>query len=348
MSSSRAFIARSRTAMAVALLAGIAACGGGGGGGETPPRSNLITISAANQDTVAHAAAAALGTIGVTNVLPFGAPAGRMNALAASRPAAGSRPWVTGLAAHVVGIVSSRLASADAAASPTRQPLAVYPPETGPCTLSGSMVLTWNDRNDNGNFDVGDTLAMDFNACADDATGTVNGHAEATLNALSNTSMSLGMAMSNLSTTSTNHSLGVNGSAAVDVTSDASGQNRTMRITAAGPLAIAARTHGFSDTVTLQSGFVQNARFYSDGSTRIAVTGRIESPAMAGAADMTTLSDLVTTAAGAYPNAGAIRLAGKTGKLTLTASSAAVQIDLDDDDDNEIEESKSQSWDWLL
>jgi hypothetical protein len=189
---------------------------------------------------------------------------------------------------------------------------------------------------------------MDFNACADDASGTVNGHAEATLNALSSSSMSLGMTMSGLATTSASHNLIVDGAVAVDVTTDASGQNGTMRVAARGPLTITAHTHGFDDTVTLQSGFVQNASFTSDGSNRVAVTGRIESTAMAGAVDLSTLSELVTTASDTYPSSGSIRLTGKAGKLTLTASSAAVRIDLDDDDDNEIEETKSQSWDWLM
>lgn len=305
---------RRRIAIAIALTASLAGCGGGGGGSTEQP-TNLVTVSAANQDTVAHAGATALGMINVTNVMPLSATARRSHALAASG---------------------------------TKRPLAVYPPEVQYCVLSGSMSLTWDDHNSNGSVDVGDVMTMDFNACADDASGAVNGHVVATITAAADTAMSLRMAMTGLSTTSASHTLTVDGVMAVDVTADVAGDIAAMRMTADGPVTIAARTHGFDDTVTLQSGFVQNASFDASGTSRVNASGRVESTAMAGAVDVSTLAELVSTTAEAYPSAGSIRLTGKAGKLTLTAAGASVRMDLDDDDDNETEATKTQTWDWLL
>lgn len=314
MNGSTKLLQRRRIAIAIALTAGLAGCGGGGDGSTEPP-NNLVTVSAANQDTVAHAGAAALGMIGVTNVMPLSATASMSHALAASG---------------------------------TKRPLTVYPPEVQYCVLGGSMSLTWDDRNGNRYIDVGDVITTDFNACANDASGTVNGRAVATITASGDMAMSMRMVMTDLSTTSASHTLTVDGAMAVDVTADAAGTTAAMRMTADGRLTVTAHTHGFDDTVTLQSGFVQNASFDATGTSRVIVSGRIESTAMSGAVDVSTLAELVNTATDAYPSAGTIRLTGKAGKLTLTAAGVSVRMDLDDDDDNETEATKSPTWDWLL
>ena len=305
---------RTRIAVAVALTVSLAGCGGGGDGGTVQP-TNLVTVSTANQDTVAHAGAAALGLIGVTNVMPLGATASMSHALAASG---------------------------------TKRPLTVYPPEIQPCMVSGSMSLTWDDRNGSVMMDVGDVIAIDFNACANDASGTADGHAVATITAAGDTTMSLRMVMTGLSTTSVSHTLTVGGALTVDVTADADGNTVAMRMVADGPLTVVAQTHGFDDTVTLQSGFAQNATFDANGTSHVTAAGRIVSTAMGGAVDVSTLAELVNTTTDANPSAGTIRLTGKAGKLTLTATGASVRMDLDDDDDGETEATKTQSWDWLL
>jgi hypothetical protein len=336
-----------RIAIAIALASGLAGCGGGGGDDGTVEQTSLVTISAANQDTVAHAGAAALGLIGVTDVMPLSATPGRAHALAASRQATSTTPWAW-VSTHVTAVMVHGL-TGTAPAAGIRRPLMVYPPEVQSCMVSGSMSLTWDDRNNNSSIDVGDAIAMDFNDCADDALGTANGHAVATLTASAgNTSMSLRLAMTGLSMTSPRHTLTAGGAMLVDVTADADGNTMAMRMTTDGPLTVVAHTHVFDDTVTLQSGFVQNASFDASGSSRVTVSGRIESTAMGGAVDVSTLDELVNLSTEAYPSAGAIRMSGKAGKLTLTATGASVRIDLDDDDDGAAEATETQTWDWLL
>lgn len=311
---------RRRIVIGMALTVGLVGCGGGGGDSTEPPsQTALVAITAANQDTVSHAAATALGMIGVTTAMPLSAAPG----------------------------VSRRL-DASGAGAPANRPLSVYGPEVQACAVSGSMSLLLDDRNGNGAVDVGDILAMDFNACANDASGTANGHMEATITAMSEWSMGLRVAMTAMKTTYANHELTADGTMAVDITADAAGNTATMRLTTEGALTVAARTHGFDDTVTLQSGFVQNASFGIDGASFLTAQGRIASTAMGGAVDVSTLDALVTTSPGASPSAGAIRLTGKVGKLTLTAAGEAARMDLDDDDDNETEATRTSTWDWLL
>ena len=338
-----------RRPLAIAVALVLAACGGGGGGdagGSVQP--SLVTIGASNQDMVAHAAAAALGTIAVGNVLPSSASPGLAHPLAAGGTATGIVPWAAWLPAHVTDLVIRQTAAGVSPTSTARRALTVYAPESQPCTISGSMALTWDDRNGNGSLDAGDAIGMQFNACVDDATGALDGHVDATVTALGSTSMSLTLVMSGLASTAPNHALAVNGTMTADVAMDAGGNTATLRLSAQGPLTITAHTHGFDDTVTLQAGFAQNARFDADGTSHVTLTGRFGSTALAGAVDVSTLAEVVSAPTDAYPSAGSIRLAGKAGKLTLTAAGANAKMDLDDNDDNAIEASKTVSWDWLL
>jgi hypothetical protein len=121
-----------------------------------------------------------------------------------------------------------------------------------------------------------------------------------------------------------------------------------MSLTARDAVTLTARTHGFDDVVTMRSGFVLTERPGAGGTTLTTASGRFESTTAGGAADMSTLTEMTSDCTCSYPTAGAVRIAGKLGKLSITATGDMARMDPDDDnDDDETEATKSATWDWL-
>jgi hypothetical protein len=133
----------------------IAACGGGGDGDSTPAAS--IAITAANQDAVAGAAAGAVAAIsgaGGGFSLPSGASA-----------ATATRAF----AAHLATTGRKQAAAAGRAGAHA------VPPETVPCSVSGTATLSVVDADNDGTPSVGDRLTMSFDQCKETATDTIDG-----------------------------------------------------------------------------------------------------------------------------------------------------------------------------
>ena len=51
------------------------------------------------------------------------------------------------------------------------------------CMVSGMVTLSWDDRDNNGDFSVGDVLGFVFSDCQDDDTEVLNGGANWPLHA---------------------------------------------------------------------------------------------------------------------------------------------------------------------
>jgi hypothetical protein len=77
--------------------------------------------------------------------------------------------------------------------------------------------MSIDDRNENTIVDAGDIISVDFNACMDSARGTVDGHADAKIAAISDTSMTMNFAFRNMASTGANHSLAINGTLVFDI-----------------------------------------------------------------------------------------------------------------------------------
>jgi hypothetical protein len=315
--------------MVGAIGAGLSACGGGGGDGQPPPPT--LEITAANHDAVSHFAAA--GTLALSTAL--GTAGWNVNAAGRAQPAA----W---------------------AWRPLKRALTIVV-DTGdvPCNFGGTLSLTIDDRDNSGMESAGDVVTMVYKNCKGTASETQNGSVTLTVIESLPTSGSAWVSLAQYSQVTTKHSLTFNGTFRLDGSSPSDVlQNSTL--TANGPVVVAVTTHlPFTDTVTLQNGFVVRESEDSSvapppGATQFGRTisnaqGRLDSALAGGTVDVSTVADISKYQAEAYPRSGAVQVKGKKGTLMLTALSAdSVRLDLDANDDGSIESTTAATWDWLL
>jgi hypothetical protein len=293
----------------------VAACGGGGGDGAPA----LIDITAANRDSVAHAAAVAILGPGASNSIP---------ALGSSGPMAAA--WRA-----TSGIVLER-------------PQASIPTPPQQCAISGSVTVTFDDRNNNGVLmEVGESATLVFSQCQDDAHEVVSGTTVVTVTGSTQTRWD----MTQLSQQATNgrHGMMIDGSFDLSCTEPTVTSTRCT-FTASGPLRAVVHTHLFDDTVTLQRGFFEDATYETTTAhTRSTVRGTVASNAAGGAFSVTTDVAIGWFEADPYPHEGELRVSGNRGVMLVAPQSATQsRIDLDSEGDGMYEASKLEDWDWLL
>jgi len=306
-----------------AALVALGACGGGGG--DNTPTGPTIAISSLNRDTVAHATVAGVWglTLGATAPLATGS-SGTARSMAA---------WLQTQSLRVTSAVRRE------------QPMAVIGPIVEPCQISGSVSVTWDDADNNGTLSVGDVLTAVADNCQDAPGETINGTMVITA-----VSMSMGrVAMTQLSFDMPRHAITLNGSVRLeDVSAD------TVQTTTEGSVTLAVTLKHlvprFSDTVTLQDGFVARETF-ANGETVSTVDGLLASAAAGGVVRLSTPSNALIRqlATQDYPYTGVLRVQGMSSALQMTVLSAAqVQLDLDADGNGTFDSTSTVPWDWLL
>jgi hypothetical protein len=309
--------------VAAAVLVTLGACGGGGGDDE--PLGPTVDISTVNRESVAHAAVAGVWglTLGVTAPLATGSP-GAGQSMAA---------WLQ---------MQSRRA---ASATQREGPMAVIGPIVEPCQVSGTMTVTWNDADNNATLSVGDVLTTVANNCQQVAGETTNG--TMVITALSDTAGRV--AMTQLSFDTPRHAMTLNGSVRLEDVSA-----NTVQTTIEGPVAVAVTLKHlappFTDTVTLQNGFVAREAL-GNGETFSTFDGLLASTAAGGVVRLTTPTNTPVRQfdASDYPYTGALQITGRNGMLQMTVLSAdQVRLDLDDDSNGSFESTSTVAWDWLL
>lgn len=320
--------AKSRLALAAAVLTLLSACGGGGG---DTPAPTLIDVTLANRDTVAHATAGSLLALGVSTEVPiFGGASG---ASAVRVPTLFGAAWA-------------------AAYGATRErPLAVITPPPQNCAIAGTTSVSLNDSNNNGSWDIGEAATVVFNQCQDSAGSVLNGSSVLTITGGSTTSFTATMSMTQLVQQATNgrHSMTINGNLTL-ACSQLGPTSARCTSTANGTVSAALHTHQFDDTVTLQNGFVEEStRDDSLGHSQTTLRGTIHSAAAGGKVSVSTETAIGALDADAYPHEGAVRVSGERGVMRITALSATqVRIDLDAATDGTFESTLTDTWDWLL
>jgi hypothetical protein len=170
--------ARSARLGALGLVAlALAACGGGGGSAGTPPPPN-VAVTATNQGSVTRAGVVSMqgGVIGGSLGIAGG---GQSSPLAATAPAV-----QRALAAGVKRIAAGRKTVA-----------VVIGPETVNCTVSGSVTGTIDDRNNDGQLNVGDVLSLTFNSCVEVAGEVMTGRMSATYTQIVASPLTVGAAV---------------------------------------------------------------------------------------------------------------------------------------------------------
>jgi hypothetical protein len=355
MNKHEAGIVGARLAIATAITLALVGCGGGGGDGGTPMPVGTLVLDAGNSDTVAHSSSAAIFASGPAQSLPVsGLAADRSTAL--GKPAMQRAGWI----GRVIAFARQpQEAKALAARSSRVQPLAVVGPFDEPCAVSGTMSITFDDRDNDEVPSAEDVLTLALNACMEDASETLNGVAEVTYTEITANSVSALMKLTNLSDSTARHSSRMSGSMQL-VYQMVDSNVEITRLTATSAVAVGVSTHlPFDDTVTLAAGFVQeltyDAAAFAPGSTTaglstLTVSGVLESAAAGGTVEVSSRASApIKTASGSqYPYAGELVVQGKSGTLVLTAVSDAVRIELDADDDGTPETSDVQDWDWLF
>jgi hypothetical protein len=341
----------------LAVTAVVAACGGGGDGGSSPVRTPpTLAITPANRDLVSHDAAAAVVSLSATTSIPLGGSASVAVAATPQRydiASGGSGRWA--------GPMLSHLRAAMPAAGRHRV-LAMTPPMTEACMMSGSTTTTVDDHDNDGTLSAGDSGTVVFNACRDDADETIDGTMSMVFSKVDATYFAAHATMSHMSTVTAGHSLTLDGSTLMEAWSDDAVHAR-FRTTAEGPVQAAISTHlPFSDTTTLGDGFVIEENVDTSiapptgagptyGRTLTTVRGRIFSASANGTFDIATDASAPITRyhAETYPRAGVLRATGRTGVLVLTTTSpTSVVLDLDWNDDGVTETSEAKPWDWLI
>jgi hypothetical protein len=335
---------------ALAALSGTLA-GCGGDGDDLEPSLADLDITVANSETTAHAAAASVFAFGgASDAIPLhsGSGASVLSASAdVSRDAAGRRS-VAWLPHRVVSALKGALLAGRA------QPLAVSdtPPEA--CAVAGSVKVTTDDRDNNGEFTLGDSITIAFNQCQDSTNEVLSGSATITLTRIGATvlpSWGTRMRLAELSQEAVDgrHGIAASGDVLLDFEQTTESSEKTT-LTADNYVVLKVHTHqDYTDTVTLHPGFGQQSSYESGpGITRINAYGFFSSAAAGGRLIAEPVRTIEIADRDYYPTIGTVKVAG-LGSLVLSAlSSTSVQIDVDADADNSYESRQTQTWDWLF
>jgi hypothetical protein len=347
-----------RLAVLSMFAAGLVACGGDGGGEAPPPPTDLLDVTAANSDTVVHAAAAALFAIGsASSAIPADAGSGVVAQAVSPALQEGGLGMSSAWLPRRVLTTLVQLVRADRPSATGRQARALevtaFPPED--CAISGTMTTAVDDRDNNNELSLDDVVTIVFSNCKDSPEEVLNGSATVAVPRVGATvlpSFGASMSLMQLSQEATNgsHGLSINGKLRLDYEQTSNTSERT-RLTADGAVMIAAHAHqSYNDTVTLQTGFEQLS-FYdmSAGITRNDATGLLQSEAAgSGLLIVSTPQSIEVADTDQYPRSGAVKIAGQ-GSIVLTAtSSSTVQIALDADGDDSYESRRDEGWDWLF
>jgi hypothetical protein len=347
--------------LALAVLAGLAACGGGGG--DSPPATAAtIDITAANRDNIGHATAAGILGLSVTGAIPL---ASSSTTGYREQPQAVGAAQRAGWSGRLMAALLVPLRDQGAGAAVTREKtLAMMGPVMQACAMGGSTSSSLDDRDGNAAPSVGDVITIAFNNCRDTLDETLNGNASATITMVSMApllSMSMRLTATQMSDVTTSHSVTLNGTMLFDY-AQTSASVETAKVTADGPVTVAVSTHiGFSDTVTLQSGFVVQDSFdasvapplglITPGRTTSTVQGSFRSNLIGGIVEVASVAGapLAKYSAEDYPRSGAVQVRGRNGTLQIMALSANdVRLDLDADSNGSFESGTTVAWDWLL
>jgi hypothetical protein len=342
----RRFSTTRLAAAAVMSVLALTACGGGGDGGPAPEKAT-IALTATNRDTVAHAVVAGVESFATLGSVPVTATAS-----SGAIQVSGGGP-IGAIVGRVIVATRDRmqaLAARERAAT-------VYPPETMPCSVSGTWTGTVDDHDDSGTLTVGDKITVSFADCVDFDDVVMNGAFDTLFtSATSETSYGGTITTTNLSQSTSMHTITLNGAIAFNHNGGTTG---TETYTAKGDVVVDVQTHlPFSDTVTLLSGYVEKDSYDlealppeggSPGRLAFTASGSLRSAKAGGVVTVTTPTPVVVYALDTYPRSGVVQARGSTGMMQLTAQSQTnVLLELDADDNGQYESTETVTWEWLL
>jgi len=326
----------------IAILA--SACGGGGDEAPAPPPPELLQITSGNQVAVARAAVANFVSMTGIDAVPLSATAGTAQARGLAK-----------LTMHALGALPGDTRA---------RPLAVSS-MTLPCEFGGSMTITSDDRDNNGNASTGDVLAVAFAQCRPTQSALADGSLVIDITGISETPTSSQLTglftFKQLTSVENGYRSVVNGAANCIYSDsiDAAGTSieRLEMTVAAGGLVGTGATPSFSDSFTHDPGFtLVSTEFTPAGSgskpySTKALNGKVLVGSLAARIIINT--DSATPVHQwddqTYPDAGKVQVTGHLSKLRLTVlNTSTVRLELDANDDGTTDSSRETSWPELM
>lgn len=322
------------SAAVLACLLGLSACGGGSAStSATPaPESTRLGISASNYQVVAQSAVSSaffLNEAGgvITGVESGGDPRLLRHAVATARRA---MSVASGRPALLVGAEVR---------------------ETVACSQGGSLVVSVNDVNNNGNFDLGDSLAIDAQSCKENGE-LMQGRIALSVQALSgvydssNYSATLAMTLTAFSVTTGSDMAQGDGTVTLTVSQAATVGEVTL---ATSRLALSGRTGGQNFSTTLTDTKLTLRIETVNGSLRTSITynSSLASSSFNNKQVLiTTPEALVITGSDSYPSSGYLLVQGDANStLRVTAvNRTQARLELDAQGDGTYETQVLKAW----
>jgi hypothetical protein len=331
------------TLAAASLLTLLTACGGSGADDRgDPPGAAGLSITTANKDAVARSTVT--GGLAVSHIQTATDSAG-----------SGQQPNGAAARAHALAALAQRVLAAGVesrmtVASGTREHPAALG-DTQACGVSGSVTVTFDDRDGNGLLSTGDVLSVQFNACRDSDTSLYNGKAIITLTSVPNASqITAGADFQDVSSVQGGLTASIDGKLSISETD--SDTDSTVAMTVGDTaLTLTMASTAYNDVVTMASGLrITVDQQLQAQRTSTAYDGTLQAQSVpGGAVTLATVTPIVQLDADAYPSSGVLKARGAHGTLLITVLSATtVQEQLDADDDGTYESTSTVAWSALI
>ncbi|KQW43482.1 MULTISPECIES: hypothetical protein [unclassified Roseateles] len=320
------------SAVSVACVLALSACGGGGGGDNSPAvpsESTMLGLNASNYQAVAQST--------VSSALFLNGASGL----------AGGDARLLSLAAST----SRRALSAGSGQAGSLKPLAVLN-ETLPCSQGGNLAFSFNDANNNGNFDVGDVITLDAQSCKEDG-AVMQGRLALGVQALNgvydsnNFSATLTMTLTGFGVTSDSDVAQADGSLTLTVSQTPAGVGE---LTLATPrLTLGGRIEGkvFSTALTDTRLSLRTETIGGTLRTSVAYTSSLSSSQFGDkVVTVTTPQPMVITGSDSYPSSGQMVVRGHANSvLRITALNVTqARLELDAEGDGSYETQTLKTW----
>lgn len=325
------------SATVLVCLLGLSACGGGGGSAGTPsspaPADTMLGISASNYQAVGQSAVSSALFLNDTGGIVTGAESGGDPRLLRHAVDAARR---------AMGVASGRQAVLSGAEVR----------ETVPCSQGGSLVIGVNDVNNNGNFDLGDSLTLDAQSCKEDG-DVMQGRLALSVQALTgvydsnNYSATLAMTLTAFSVTTGSDMAQGDGTITLTVSQTPAGVSEVVLATSR--LVLSGRTGGQNFTTTLTD-IKLTLRVESVGGsprTSISYAGKLASSGFDSKQVLiTTPQPLVIASGDSYPSSGYLMVQGNANStLRVTAvNRSQARLELDAQGDGSYETQVLKTW----
>jgi hypothetical protein len=322
-------IQRSGLSAAAACALALSACGGGGGDNTQtvppPAESTMLSLSASNYQAVAQSAVSSALFLGGASSVAGGDA--RLMAMAAG--------------------TSRRALSAGR----LQKPLAEIR-DTLPCSQGGSLVLSANDANNNGNFDVGDSFMLDAQACRE-GDAVLQGRIGLSVQALtgvydsSNFSATLAMTLTGFSAATGNDLIQGDGTLTLAISQTPNGVGEVVLSTPR--LTLGGRVDGqaFSTTLVDTRLSLRSEMVAGSARTSISYASQISGSQFGNKqVTVTTPQALVITGSSDYPGSGQMLVRGQANSvLRITALNATqARLELDAEGDGTYETQAVKTW----